>query len=165
VEILVATSVSAIIFAGILTAYLFVGRNLTRLVNLQHQEVESRRALRYVTQDVSSAIALTSATTSLLALTKPTSSGTASVSYSYSSGSGTLSRTDSAGTQTILTGLTSFSITYYNEGGTAISSSPQSVKSVEMAFTATAGSSGSGTLARYTTVSPRVILRNKQILE
>jgi hypothetical protein len=165
VEILVATSVSAIIFAGILTAYLFIGRNLTRLVNVQHQEVESRRTLRYVTQDISAAIELTTATSSQLAVTKPTSGGTTSVTYSYSSANGTLSRTDSTGTQTLLSGLSAFTITYYNEGGTAVSSSPQSVKSVEVAFTSTAGSSNSGTLASYSTVSPRVILRNKQVLE
>jgi prepilin-type N-terminal cleavage/methylation domain-containing protein len=165
VEVLVATSVSAIIFAGILTSYLFVGRNLTRLVNLQRQEVESRRALRYVTQDVSAAITLTTATASQLALTKPTAGGTTAVSYSYSSGSGTLTRTDSTGTQTLLSGLSAFTITYYNEGGTAVSSSTQSVKSIEVTFTSTAGSSNSGTLAAYSTVSPRVILRNKQVLQ
>src|SRR5688572_20401816 len=81
VEILVASSISAVVFAGILAAYLFVGRNLTRLVNVQHQEVESRRTLRQVTQDVSAAIQLTTATSSQLSLTKPTSSGTTAVSY------------------------------------------------------------------------------------
>jgi hypothetical protein len=162
---LVATSVSAILFAGILTAYLFIGRNLTRLVNVQHQDVESRRTLWQVTADVSAASQLTTATTSQLVLTKPVSGGTATVSYSYSPNAGTLSRTDSAGTQTMLTGLTAFTITYYNEGGTAITSSPQSVKSVEFSFTAASGSSTSGTRASYTTVSPRVLLRNKQALQ
>jgi prepilin-type N-terminal cleavage/methylation domain-containing protein len=178
VEMLVATSVSAIIFAGILAAYLFVGRNLTRMVNVQHQEVESRRTLWQVTADVSAATQLTTATTSQIVLTKPVSGNTATVTYSYSSANGTLSRTvsyasgtppasgaDIAGTQTMLTGVTAFTITYYNEGGTAVSSSPQSVKSVEFSFTSASGSSGSGTRASYATVSPRVLLRNKQALQ
>jgi prepilin-type N-terminal cleavage/methylation domain-containing protein len=165
VEVMVATSVSAIVFAGIITAYLFVGRNLTRLVNLQQQEVESRRTLRHVTQDLSAAIQLTTATSSQVVMTKPTSSGTTTVTYTYTSGTGKLARTDSAGTQTLLSGVTAFTINYYNESGTAITSSPHSVKAVEFSFTAAAGTSGSGTLASYTTVSPRVLLRNKTVLQ
>ena len=162
---MVATSLSAIVFAAILASYLFVGRNLTRLVNVQHQEVESRRTLRQVTQDVSSAIQLTTATSSQLSLTKPTSSGTTSVSYVYSSGGGTLTRSDAVGTQTLLSGLTDFTITYYNEGGTAVTSSTQSMKAVEFTFTSGAGSAASGTLAAYRTVSPRILLRNKAVLQ
>jgi len=165
VEILVATSISALVFAGVLAAYLFLGRNLTRLVNFQEQEVESRRTLRQMTDDVSTAIQLTTATSSALALTKPTSGGTTSVSYTYSAGNGTLTRTDAVGTQTILTGLTNFTITYFNESGTAITSSPQSVKAVEFSYSTASGTSASGTRATATTVSPRVILRNKPVLE
>ena len=164
VEVMVATSLLAIVLAGVLTAYLFVGRNLTRLVNLQHQEVESRRTLRTFTQDLSAAIQLSTATVSALTLTKPTASGTTTVSYSYSSAAGTLTRTEASVTTSLLSGLTAFTITYYNEGGTEVTSSPQSVKSVELTFSSEVGSANSGTLARYTTVSPRVILRNKPSL-
>ncbi|HUR60618.1 MAG TPA: hypothetical protein VM029_23050, partial [Opitutaceae bacterium] len=118
---MVAVSLCAIVFAGILSAYLFVGRNLTRLVNFQQQEVQSRRALRQFTQDLSAAIQLTTATSSQIALTKPTASGTTTVSYLYSSGSGTLARTDTAGTQTILRGVTSFALSYFNEAGSTVS--------------------------------------------
>ncbi len=161
---MVATTISAVVFAGIMAAYLFLGRNLTRLVNVQQEEVESRRALRLVTADVSAAIALTTASSSVMVLTKPTSGGTTTVTYTYSSGGGTLVRTEGGGNVTVLTGLTAFTFTYYNEGGTAITSTTNSMKSVEMSFTSSAGSSGSGTLARYSTVSPRMILRNKQLL-
>lgn len=164
VELLVATSISAFVFAGILAAYLFVGRNLTRLVNFQHQEVEGRRTLRQMTDDVSAAINLTTATATQLTLTKPTSGGTTTVTYAYSSGARTLTRTDAAGAQIILSGLTSFTITYYNERGTAVTAK-QSVKSLEFAFTSAAGTAGSGTQASYQTVSPRVVVRNKALLE
>lgn len=165
VEIMVATGISAIVLLGILTAYLFVARNLTRLVNLQQQEVASRGTLRQFTQDVSAAISLTTATASQLDLTKPAASGTATVSYVYSSGSQTLTRTDSAGTRTLLTYLTAFTITYYNEGGTAITGSPQSVKSIEISFSTAVGSSAAGTLARYSSASSRILLRNKPLLQ
>ncbi|MBI5689950.1 MAG: prepilin-type N-terminal cleavage/methylation domain-containing protein [Verrucomicrobia bacterium] len=165
VEVLVAVSLSAIVFAGILSAFLFMGRNLTRLINLQTQEVASRRAVRQFTQDLSAAIRLTSSSSTQVALTKPAASGTAAVSYVYTAGAGTFVRTDSTGSQTLLSGLTALTITYYNEGGTAISDSPQSVKAVELAFTTTTGSEPSGTKVAYSTVAPRVLLRNKPLLE
>ncbi|MDO8541673.1 MAG: type II secretion system protein [Opitutaceae bacterium] len=164
-ELLVALSLSAIIFAAVFSAYIFLGRNLTRLVNLQGQEVQSRRTLRRFTEDVSAAIALSTATATQVAFTKPISSGTAAITYGYSSANGTLTRTDPSGTQTLLSGVTAFSVTYYNETGTAVTSSPQSVKAIELTFTTAAGSNASGTLASYTSVSPRVVLRNKQALQ
>lgn len=165
VEVLVATSVSAFIVAGVLAAYLFVGRNLTRLVNLQHEEVESRHTVRQMTDDVSAAISLTTATSTQLVMTKKTSSGTDTVTYTYSSGAGTLTRTDASGTATLLTDLTTFAITYYNERGTAVTSSPQSVKALEFSFTAAVGNTNSGTRAIYRSVSPRVLIRNKAFLQ
>lgn len=165
VELMVAISLAAIVCAGVLAAYLFVGRNLTRLVNFQSQEVESRRTLRYFTEDASAAIALTAGTASSLALTKPTSVATTAVSYAYNSAAGTLTRTDGAGSRVILTGLTALTFTYYNEGGVEITNNPQSVKAVELSFASASGSAASGTKAAYTTVSPRVVLRNKQTLQ
>ena len=165
VEIMVATGLLAVVLLAVLSAYLFVARNLTRLVSSQQQEVESRRTLRTFTQDVSAAIQLSTATTSQLVLTKPTGTGTTSVTYTYSPGDGRLVRTEASATKTMLTGLTSFTLSYYNEAGTAVTSSPHSVKSVEMMFTSAAGNASSGTQSRYTTVSPRVVLRNKSTLE
>jgi prepilin-type N-terminal cleavage/methylation domain-containing protein len=165
VELMVALSLGAIVCAGVLAAYLFVGRNLTRLVNFQSQEVESRRTLQYFTADASAAIAVTTGTATDFALSKPTSVGTTSVMYAYSAAAGTLTRTDGAGARVILTGLTSLTFSYYNEGGTEITNSPQSVKAVELSYASASGSAASGTRASYTTVSPRVVLRNKQTLQ
>ncbi|MEX2045175.1 MAG: prepilin-type N-terminal cleavage/methylation domain-containing protein [Opitutus sp.] len=164
-EILIATSLSAILFAAVFSAYLFLGRILTRLVNVQRQENESRRTLRYFTQDVSAAIRLTTATASQVTLTRPTSGGTTTVTYEYSSGGGTLARTQGGNTQTLVSQITagSFAFSYYNESGSTVSTL-QSIKSVEMSFSTTFGSSNAGTRASYTTVSPRIVLRNKPAL-
>lgn len=162
---MVATSLLAVVLAGVLAAYLFVGRNLTRLVNVQHQEIESRRTLRTFTQDLSAAIQLSTATDTNLTLTKPAAAGgTVTVSYTYSSANRTLVRTEAGANNTLLSGLTTFTITYYNESGSVVTASPQSVKAVEFAFASATGSAASGTQASYTTVSPRVLLRNKPAL-
>ena len=158
-------SISLIVMGGILAAYLFVGRNLTRLVNLQQQEVQSRRALREFTQDLSAGSQLTAATATQVQITKPIASGTTSVTYTYSSASGTLARADAAGTRTLLSGLTSFAFTYYTETGNAVTGATQSVKSVEFTFASATGTAAAGTRASYASVSPRVVLRNKPALQ
>ena len=165
VELMVSTGLLAIIIMGVLAAYVFVARNLTRLVNTQQQQVESRRTLRTFTQDLSAASQLTTATATQLVLIKPAASGTTTVTYAYSSTNGRLVRTEGSAAKTLLTGLASFTLTYYSEAGSTVSSSPQSVKSVEMMFSSSAGTATSGTLARYTTVSPRVLLRNRTTLQ
>jgi len=164
VELVIATTIAAIVLAAILSAYLFVGRNLSRLVNTQEQEVKSRRTLRLFTNDVSAAIRLNSATSNAFSLTKPLASGNATVTYTYASGNGTLTRVEGSSTQTLLTGITAFALEYYNEKGSSTTSA-QSVKSVELSFTTAVGNASIGTLASYATVSPRVVLRNKLPLE
>lgn len=171
VELLVATSVAAIVLAGVLSAYLFLGRNLTRLMNTQQQDVQSRRALRNFTSDLSAAIQLSTATSSQLVLTKPKAGGTTTVSYVYAAPSpataanGTLKRTDNGVERTVLSSLTAFALTYYNEAGTAITPNAQSVKAVEFSYASAAGVASAGTQSAYTTVSPRVVLRNKPVLQ
>ncbi len=172
---MVSLSVSAIVLGGVLAAYVFLGRNLARMVNLQHQQVQSRRTLVMFTKDLSTASALTTATTSQLALSKPVSGGTGTVNYTYTApnpstaANGTLVRAETlpsgTTTLTILSGLTSFTFNYYNGGGTAVTSSPQSVKSVELSFSSAAGDSNSATLTTFSSVSPRVVLRNKPVLQ
>jgi hypothetical protein len=162
---MVAASLSAIVFAGILSAFLFMGRSLTRLINLQTQEVASRRAVRLFTQDVSAAIQLTTCVATQVTMTKPAASGTTTVSYGFDAATGVFVRTEGSDAQTILRGLTALAITYYNEGGAVITGSPQSVKAVEFSFTTATGSEASGTKVNYRMVSPRVILRNKPLLE
>jgi prepilin-type N-terminal cleavage/methylation domain-containing protein len=164
VEVLIATSLSAVILAAVFSAYLFLGRNLTRLVNVQQQDVASRSAVRQFTQDVSAAVQLTTATSSQIVLTKPSASGTTTVSYVYSAADRTLTRVAGSTTRTLLSGLTDFTVAYFNSAGGA-TANPGSVKAVELSFTTAAGSDASGTRARYASVSPRVILRNKPSLE
>lgn len=166
VELLVGLSLGTIVMAGIMAAYLFLGRNLTRLINTQEQGVKSRRVLQLFTNDASSASGLTTATDTLVTMTVP-SLGT-SVTYAYTAGSdgtGTLTRAVGAGAPTtLLDKLTAFDFNYYTESGVATTSLP-SIKSVEFSFTTAVGTALSGTRTSITTVSPRVILRNKPLLQ
>ena len=70
-EILIAATLTLMLGLGVISAYLFLGRNFTRLGNTQVQDVKARRALFYFTRDVSSAISLTSTTANNLTMTVP----------------------------------------------------------------------------------------------
>ncbi len=56
---------------GVITAYLYLGRNLTRLGNRQPQDVKVRRALFQFEQDVGAATSITSMTATNLTVTVP----------------------------------------------------------------------------------------------
>lgn len=160
-------SLSAIVLAAVFAAYIFLGRSLTRMVNYQQQENQSRRALRHFTQDIGAAKALTTATATEIGLTKPTASGTTSVTYVFTpaSSGGTFTRAENTSTLTLLSNLTSLTLTYYNEAGSTVSSGTQSIKSVELAFTSAVGDANNNTRSTYSSVSPRVLLRNKELLQ
>ncbi|HVS51719.1 MAG TPA: prepilin-type N-terminal cleavage/methylation domain-containing protein [Opitutaceae bacterium] len=170
-ELMVSLSISAIVMGGVLAAYLFLGRNLERMMFFQQQQVESRRALRNFTQDLSATVQLTTATTSQIALTKTITGGTSSVTYTYtaptggSTADGKLDRVESGATTHLLTHLTSFTFSYFTEAGVQVTNAPQSAKSVEFNFASSLGSSANGTSAAFTSVSPRVVLRNRAALQ
>ena len=71
VELLLAAWILAFISLGVLSAYLFMARNLERLMKTQEQDRKSRTALFYFTQDVGSAVAVTTATSTNLTVMVP----------------------------------------------------------------------------------------------
>jgi hypothetical protein len=164
--VIVAVGLSAIIFAGILSGYTFLARNFTRLLNSQGQDTKSRKALYVFSQDISKAVQVATATDTHLTLLLPGTGGsTTSVSYSYSASAGTLTRTDTSGSVALLTNLTNLDFNYFNKAGSAVTSGPLSVKEVEVTFSTALGNSASGTQSRATSVSPRLVLRNKSLLQ
>lgn len=180
------TFISSFVFAGVLSAYIFLGRGLARQVNEESLESRSRLALYWFTQDVSTATAIaacipsssTSGTPTLFTLTT-SSGGTVSYSTDWSGGVGfgILNRKiGTAGpTLKLLTNLTSLSFDYYDLPGNSLNASLPtslaspavqqiSIKQVYMTYVATAGSKVSGAQSNYTVVSPRVIMKNKVFL-
>jgi prepilin-type N-terminal cleavage/methylation domain-containing protein len=193
VEMIVAMGLSAIIFAGILSGYTFLARNFTRLLNTQGQDTKSRRAVYVFTQDVSKAInvfhpldpainvphpldPLPSPTLGLddatLKLALPDGNSTKVVSYVFDPTSRSLLRTENGNTTVLLADLTSFGgsvedrphFRYFDKTGNS-TVAPVSVKEIELKFTSSVGNPASGTAARYTAVSPRLVLRNKSLLQ
>jgi len=182
-EVMVVTAISAFVFAGVLSAYVFLGRGLMRQSNAEQVESRSRQALYDFTQDMSSASAVISANATMVTVntwipqtaTNPTVMGTATYEYVPADGQLTLTRTAPNAANlafpnwptppgppayVLLNNVTNFSFGTYDMNGNATGITSL-IKQVSMAFTATAGSQIAGAQSRFTVVSPQVILKNK----
>jgi prepilin-type N-terminal cleavage/methylation domain-containing protein len=187
-EILIAMAISVAVFAAVMSAYIFVGRNLTRLANTQQLEVSSNRSFYLFSKDVSAATAVaTGSNSTSLILTLPNKT----VTYTYTGAQfdqGFLTRIASPPDVTtpedvgdptldsakILRHLSSFSFSYFDKAGNATSSAI-SVKQLEFNFVSTLRiltdesaatvevTSKAGTQGHYSGVSPRLLLRNKAL--
>jgi len=178
-EILVGSTLAAIVMLAVLSSYLYLGRNLTRLGNLQVVETQARRAAAYLNRDIQAATFLSSPLDR--SLTLKTSSGT--VTYTYILDDKTLTRNANFGAFTGAYKLfegncTDFEFGYYSSSGSILNSSTVmltptsvSVKQISFRFTLEKGGGAQldgngdpvsdGTLVQYKTQSARVILHNK----
>jgi len=173
------TFISSFVFAGVLSAYIFLGRSLARQVNEESMESRARLALFYFTQDVSTASTITASypgaytTGNCITLTiPPTTTVVYTCDWSGGNTAGLLTRTvGSSPPLTLLTNLSSFSFGYYDPTGSVVTvpasapASPQiNIKQVYMAFTSAMGYQASGASSQYTVVSPSVTLKNQALL-
>jgi Tfp pilus assembly protein PilW len=184
-ELMLATFISAFVFAGVLSAYIFLGRALARQGNEAEQESRSRTTLYYLTQEVSSATGITpdtnppatsSGLTQLVINTVDGSGNPYTVTYTYSpsSSGGTLTRTPSTtgAPMSLLIGVTSLMFTYYNSAGAALAlttnltvANPNVVKEIGVTYTTVAGSVLSGAQSHFNVVSPLIVMKNKPLLK
>lgn len=178
VELIVAMSLSAMLFAGIFGGFTFLGRNLTRLVSTQDQDAKSRRAFSLFGQDISAAANfLETPSDTALRVQVQAAHGPSVVDYTYDPVARTLSRTIDATAPTILlSNLSSFSFRYFNQAGDLLvlksgqqldltRSSAASIKEIELSFASAAGNLAAGTQSVFSGTSPRFLLRNRPLLQ
>jgi Tfp pilus assembly protein PilW len=153
VELMIGLTLALTVMTGVLSTYLFLGRQMARLAHQQKLETQARGAILRFAQDMRMATAITSPGDSSVTLTLPTASSTTTVTYSYTSGvnyTGTLSRTPSGGSAlVILRHLGSFDFNYYDFADAAVTdftNKVASIKKVSFTFAAQAGQSGTGTI-------------------
>jgi prepilin-type N-terminal cleavage/methylation domain-containing protein len=177
VELLVGATLSAAVMLAVLSTYVFLGRNFSRLLNQQTLESQARQTLAYFAKDVQSAIGISGTpSASSLVLTVPTDTGTTTtITYTYTSdagGNGTFVRTPAIGNSlTLLRYITSspgLRIRYFDAAGTeytAFTDYLSGIKQVSVEFTSRIVTTNQGsTTSSYPWSSSRVILRNKQSL-
>ncbi len=109
VELIIGTALSAMVLAAVISSYLFLGRQFTRLMNQQTLESQARRTLLYLAQDVRltntldgiEPLTTPKPTNASVKLVQTTATGTRHIYYYYNSGT-------SAATVTL--GSTSYSM-------------------------------------------------------
>lgn len=173
-EVMLATFITAFVFAGVLSAYIFLGRGLTRQGNQVQMESGSRVALFYFAQDVGLATSLDPTNISATSLSLYAPDSLDEITYTYNASAGTLVRTTTGTvpgptTLTLLHGLSAFSFNYYNFVYAVTTTAPPlppaaGIKAVNMAFTLVSGLAVSGAQATLVIESPRVALKNKVLL-
>jgi prepilin-type N-terminal cleavage/methylation domain-containing protein len=175
VELLISFSLASMLMAAILSTFIFMGRNLSRLASYQALEHEARKGLAYLRQDFALAKAVKSGST-------PTSAGVTlvlpggDVTYTYDSATKKLTRAATFGINSSFSLLhnsqcecTSFSFQYFTTGdatpndqnapGTLV---PYSIKQIQVGFVLESPTSfSSETRARFEAASSRFLIRNR----
>lgn len=176
VELMVASTLAAVLMAAVLSTFTFMGRNLARLSSYQALEAESRKALNYLRRDFAVAQAVkrgTTPTSSTVTLVLPSGE----VTYTYNTASRNLRRQSTFGANADFTLLrnsacecTSFAFAYYTttDGDPTAQTSPTtnvpySIKQIEVRFAVASPTTWSTqTRTHYEAASPRFLLRNRQ---
>lgn len=179
VELLVASTLGAIAMAALLSCFVFLARNFTRLSNYRTLETESRKAMTYLQADLAQAVAVKTGTlpsASTLTLTLPASE----VTYTYDSTNLRLRRQATAGTgsdQFLLYGTgcrcLTFAFSYttgYNgtvsDQFTVANNVPFSIKQIGFTFSLSSPTTESSqtrlTTDRFNVNVPAIPLRNKR---
>ena len=174
-EVLIASSLAAVIMAAMLSTYVFMGRNLARLASYQALENEARKAVAYLRRDLALAQSVkngTSPTAATVTLVLPAGD----VTYTYDSTTRTLRRQATFGSNQDFTLLrngncecTSFSFNYYttDDGAptdqvTPASLVPYSIKQIEVGFVVeTPDTVSSQTRTRFQVASARFFVRHR----
>jgi prepilin-type N-terminal cleavage/methylation domain-containing protein len=175
-ELLIGSTLASMIMAAVLSSFVFLGRNLTRLANYHSLESKGREAATYLTRDLALAQGVKTGTTptaSTLTLAMPSGN----VTYTYDATTSKLRRQSNYGAvQDIYllhndtSACTAFTFDYYTMSGGAPTSQvspavnvPYSIKQIQFRFTVeTPGLLNSGTHATYDAVSARYVIRNRQ---
>jgi hypothetical protein len=174
VELLIGSSLAAVIMTAVLSSFLFMGRNLTRVASYQALENEARKGLAWMRQDFSIAMAVKSGTmpsASTVTLVLPSGE----VTYTYDSTNLRLRRQANFGAnrdfnllQSSQCNCTSFTLEYFTTldaaptDQTSGANVPYSIKQIQVGFgleSPAAWSSQART--RFDAASARFFIRNR----
>lgn len=167
VEVMISASLGAVIMAGVLSTFLFLGRSAANVANYADLEASTREALEFFGQDTrqASEIVWNSASSVTLVVNGST------VTYAYDGGSATFTRTQNGNMRVLMSGVTNdFSFTGYMINGNIVPTSTAaqlaaaggSTKQLQIYLKAQRSTQTAAT-ASHTVLSARFILRNKRI--
>lgn len=124
VELLVATSLTAILTAAIMSSFIFILRAERSLANYAEMNTQARRLLEQLGRDARSAADVTNTTTTGITMRVPSNlSGTLQdVTYTYNAGAGTLSRQIGGVTTVLVRNVSAMTFNFLNSSNTLTTS-------------------------------------------
>lgn len=160
VELMVTVGLAAIVMAGMLNAYTFLGRNLTGLSRLEKFDGKSQRLLVLFGRDVGAATAVTSASTTAVTFILPSGA----VSYAWDSGAQTFTRTAGGASETLLGDVIAAEFKYYSRDGD-LNPTAISVKQVQLTLTGALGTDKNSKYVTRSVATATLPLASKALLQ
>ncbi|WP_414663210.1 PilW family protein [Horticoccus sp. 23ND18S-11] len=166
VEIMIGATLSALILAGTMSTFLFLGRSGANIQNYSDMESQARKALEIFAEDARQASAITWTSDTQITLTV----NSANVVYTYSNANRTFSRVDATSNRVLISGITSGTFLFrgYNLSGvllpvtTAAELAAAGTNTKQLQISLQASRTNQTVVAATNTVlSARFILRNK----
>ncbi len=161
VELMVATSLGALIMAGVLTVFLFIGRTSVNMASYVDLESQARASLERFAQDARQASSITYSSSSVINLVV----NSTSITYGYDAGTAQFYRTLNGTRTNLLTGISEFSFIGYKLDGTQVSLSNLALagtntKQIQLSLKAQRVNRTAAAVSN-TVLSARYVLRNK----
>jgi hypothetical protein len=161
VELMVATSLGALIMTGILTVFLFIGRTSANMSSYVDLESQARESLERFAQDARQASSITYTSATEINLTV----NSTSITYGYDAATAQFYRTLSGTRTNLLSGIIAFSFIGYKLDGPQVSLSNLALagtntKQIQLSLKAQRVNRTAAAVSN-TVLSARYILRNK----
>ena len=124
VEVMIATSLMAILTAAVLSSFIFILRAERSLANYAEMNTQARRLLEQLGRDARSAVDVTNTTASSITMSVPSnlSGSTQSVTYTYDSAAATVSRQIGGVTTVLVKNVNTLTFNFLNSSNAATAS-------------------------------------------
>ncbi len=124
VEVMIATSLLAILTAAVLSSFIFILRAERSLANYAEMNTQARRFLEQLGRDARSATDVTNTTTTAITMSVPSNltGSVQDVTYSYDSSAGTVSRQVAGVTTVLVKNVSTLTLNFLNSSNAATAS-------------------------------------------
>ena len=157
VELMIATTLGAIVSIGVISSLTYLGRNLVRTSNITSLMSAASIATATLQKDVAAASTVTALGTTRVSLSVSQGGSTETVTYNWNAGTGELTRSDPSHSYVVLRNMSSCVFTF-SDADSDPTTNPAVVKKIEFDATLALGSSTLGTDATHLLVSPAMIV-------
>lgn len=168
VELLVATGLSGIVLAAVLTSFIFIARAGIALQNYSDMETQARNAMERFAQDARMSSGVEWNTANSVTITIEQSGSSSTATYAYDSSARTFSRTVGSDTQVLITNVRAFAFNAYSIDtqtvslGAITAATNLATKQVQISLETERAHSALA-LSTNKVISARFVLRNKRV--